>query len=448
MSRSRLRRLAGACAAAAAVAAVSAAPASADFSLSPCGGGAIQGSGATFQTNAHNVWGPNFEVSCFSGAAVSYNSTGSGTGRTRFLNRNFDLAAFSGTDEAPGDNPQGAPRDTVEGIQEGPSGSDNGVLETIPVTASSIAVIVNLPDGCSVETPVGETDPRVRLEKDDVEDIYSGDVDNWGQVPAINDACNVAINRVVRSDSSGTSFEFKKWLETVDDVDNDATDVDWEGLANTSWPDTTVNAGADMPGGQPLANKVANDDASIGYVVLGDGRDAGFQRATTGTDDEYWVPLRSGAPDSTTDPFVDPSEFGVTDSTKGANCDTAEYEQSNGDPVPTTTQSEPDWSRVVGFNSGTLDPVEDTSYSICALTYIMAWRDAADVDEDPAPPQVITEARQRTVRDYLEYILGETGQADALGQDYSILPTGVLGTASSGADRVCWNMTDNGTGCS
>jgi ABC-type phosphate transport system substrate-binding protein len=440
MSRTKLRRLVGACAAAAALVAVSAAPASAaDFSLLPCEGGDIQGSGATFQTNAQNAWSASFGLSC--GPLVTYNSTGSGTGRSRFLNRNFDLAAFAGTDEAPGDAAGAQPRDLVTGIQAGPNGNDDGVLETIPVTASSIAVIVNLPDSCSVETPVSGSDPRAALEKDDVEDIYSGDIDNWGQVPAINDACNVAINRVVRSDSSGTTFEFKKWLETVDDVDGDATNIDWEGLANTSWPDTTVNAGADMPGGQPLANKVANDDASIGYVVLGDGRDAGFQRATTGTDDEYWLPLRSGAPDSTTNPFVDPSESGVTSSTKGANCDQATYVQNNGDPVPTTTQSEPDWSRVVGFNS-------TNGYSICALTYMLAWRDAADVDEDPAPPVVITEAGQRTVRDYLEQIVSDSGQSDALGEDYSVLPSGVLGTARSGVDRVCWMMSDNTTTCS
>jgi ABC-type phosphate transport system substrate-binding protein len=444
MSRSKLRRLTGACAAAAAVAAVSAAPASADFSLPPCGGGAIQGSGATFQTNAHNVWGPNFEIGCIDPgtASISYNSTGSGTGRTRFLQRNFDLAAFAGTDEAPGDASGAAARDLVTGIQAGPSGTDDGVLETIPVTASSIAVIVNLPDSCSVETPVSGSDPRPALEKKDVEDIYSGEVDNWGQVPAINDACNVAINRVVRFDSSGTTFEFKKFLETVDDVDGGA-DTDWEGLANTSWPDTTSNAG--IAGGPALAEKVGTDDGSIGYVVLGDARDASFQRDTTGTDDEYWLALRSGAPNSTDDPFVDPSEAGVTSSTKGANCDSAEYEQNNGDPVPTTTQSEPDWSRVVGFNSS-------SGYSVCALTYILAWRDALDVED---PNSVITESRHRTVRDYLDYILSDAGQQDAVSEDYSALPDGdpvsepnVLGTARDGAARVCWSMDDETTPCS
>jgi ABC-type phosphate transport system substrate-binding protein len=445
MVRSKLRRLAGACSAAAAVAAVSAAPASADFSLPPCGGGEIQGSGATFQTNAHNVWGPNFEIGCTppGTASVGYDSTGSGTGRTRFLNRNFDQAAFAGTDEAPGDASGAAARDLVTGIEAGPSGTDDGVLETIPVTASSIAVIVNLPDGCTVDTPVSGSDPRPALEKNDVENVYAGDVDNWSQLDAVDgtDAdCNVAINRVVRFDSSGTTFEFKKFLETVDAAHGDTTD--WPGLANTAWPDTTVNAG--VAGGPALAEKVATDDGSIGYVVLGDARDEGFQRDTA-TDDTYWLALRSGAPTSTTNPFVDPSEAGVTSSTKGADCDQAEYVQNNGDPFPATTQSEPDWSRVVGFNSS-------NGYSICALTYVLAWRDALDVED---PNSVITESRQRTVRDYLDYILSDAGQADAVSEDYSALPDGdpmsepdVLGTALAGAGRVCWNMDDDTTPCS
>jgi ABC-type phosphate transport system substrate-binding protein len=429
-----LVRLAAACAAAAALGAVSAAPAAADYSLPPCGGGAIQGSGSTVQTNAQSIWGPNFELACVSDATVTYSSTGSGIGRTRFSNRQFDLAAFAGTDEAPGD--------ALFDIEAGPSGTDDGVLETIPVTATAIAVIVNLPDGCGVDIPVSPTDPRPAISKGEVEDIYAGEIENWVQLSALagGDAdCNTSINRVVRSDNSGTTFHFKRFLETVDDVEDDGTNIGWWG-PNQSWPDTTVNPGPAQPGGQPLANKVATEDASIGYVALGDARDAGFQRATTGTDDEYWLPLRSGAPDSTTDPFVDPSEAGVTGSTKGANCDASEYRQSDADPVPTTTQSQPEWRNVVGLNSA-------SGYSICAPTYVLAWRDAADVDEDPAPPQLITEDRQRTVRDYLEYILSDDGQADALSDDYAALPPDLLTTARTGVDRVCWSMLDDTTPC-
>jgi PBP superfamily domain len=283
---------------------------------------------------------------------------------------------------------------------------------------------------------VSGSDPRVRLEKSDVEDIFAAETTNWGDVPAVNDACNVAINRVVRFDSSGTTFEFKKFLETVDSVPDGDPDVNWTGLPNTEWPSDGTTDDAGEAGGQPLANRVAAVDGSIGYVVLGDGRDAGFQRSTTGTDDEYWVPLRSGAAGNTTNDFVDPSEFGVTSSTNGANCDDAQYTVPGGS-LPSTTQSEPEWSRVVGFNS-------TTGYSVCALTYGLAWRDAADVED---PSNVIDEPIARTARDYLEYILTPEGQAAALGEDYSELPTDVLATANTGVDRVCWNMGDDTTSC-
>jgi ABC-type phosphate transport system substrate-binding protein len=433
------KRLVGACAAAAALAAATASPASADFTLSACAGDNMQGSGATFQAVAQSVWSQSgFCDADPTPPTVTYNSTGSGTGRQRFLDRDFAQAAFAGTDEAPAAGTTPA-RDTVGGLQGGTGGTDNGVLETIPVTSSSIAVIVNLPDGCAIDTPVnGVTDPRPALEKQHVEDIFDGEFDNWNQVPALDAAdadCNVAIERVVRFDNSGTTFEFKKFLEEVDAASGGENDTNWPGLANTAWPDTTVNGGT--AGGPAVASKVDADDGSIGYVVLADAR-PNFEDSGMG-DDEYWLPLRAGTdPLSTAGTFADPSSAGGQASEpKGANCDNATYRAAGGGAVPTTTQSEGGWAGVSGHNSA-------TGYSICAITYMLAWRDAADVD----PQTSITQGRQRTVRDYLEYILSAAGQADAQGEDYSALPSGILSTANAGADRVCWNMNDNSTTCS
>jgi ABC-type phosphate transport system substrate-binding protein len=438
MSKGIFKRLVGACAAAAALAAATASPASADFTLSPCAGDDIQGSGATFQAVAQSVWSQSGFCET---PTVTYNSTGSGTGRQRLLDRDFAQAAFAGSDEAPAAGTDPA-RDTVGGLQQGGTmGSDDGVLETIPVTASSITVIVNLPNGCAIDTPVNSvTDPRPALEKQDVEDIFDGEFDNWNQVPALDAAdgdCNVAIERVVRNDNSGTTFEFKKFLEEVDAASGGENDTNWPGLGNTVWPDTTVNPGTS--GGPAVASKVNADDGSIGYVVLADAR-PNFEDAGMG-DDEYWLPLREGTnPLSTAGAFADPASAGPAPQdppVKGANCDNATYLAAGGGAVPTTTQSAGGWAGVEGHNSA-------AGYSICAISYMLVWRDALDVD----PQTSITQGRQRTVRDYLEYILSEDGQAAAQGEDYSALPSGILTTANDGADRVCWNMNDNSTECS
>src|ERR1700741_2402113 len=122
MSSGMFKRLVALCFAAAVVFAVSAAPASAAYSLTTCKGGAMAGSGATFQTNAQTEWPADFNAPYCTllfgvavGPTVSYNSPGSGTGRTRLLNREFDTTSSAATDEAPGKGTTG--NATVRGVE-------------------------------------------------------------------------------------------------------------------------------------------------------------------------------------------------------------------------------------------------------------------------------------------------------------------------------------------
>ncbi len=432
MSRGVLKGLFGLCLAVV-VTAVMAAPASARFTLGTCRGAAITGQGASFQAAAQRAWitdyvtgnaycGPLGETA----AGVTYNSTSSGAARRGFLDRDFAGTAFAATDEAPGST--GAAQDTVDGLERGPSGRDRMVLETIPAAQGAIAVLVNEPRDCTADRPISRgVDTRPAIEKSEVEDIFASTITTWRQIRAFAGTadCTGQIERVVRSDDSGTSFQFKSFLDTVDATTR------WPTLANTAWPDPSRRTPPTTAArGSGVVTEVARDLGSIGYAVLADARPT-FGR-TNLTDPSYWLALREGAATGTgADRYEDPATSGIRGATKGANCRNARYTS-----VPATTQSDDTWPAARGFNS------TGGAYPICNLTYILAWDDP-ELSEDPRRSN--RESIQRSVRDYLEYVTDRAlGQATLAREDYAALPTAVQALAAAGVDRVCWDVPGTG----
>jgi ABC-type phosphate transport system substrate-binding protein len=439
----KFKALLGACLAVAALAAVSAAPASAGFGLAACAGTSpIEGRGATFQTDAHTAWNEIYNAEICAGDEVKYNAagaTGSGAGRSAFMNREFNVASFAGTDEAPtiGATGNAGNNATVFGIEEGPAvlGDHEARLLVIPATSAAIAIIVNTPANCQVVDTVGEgpRPNRATVSKQEIEEVFAaglGKENTWSELGAFSDTdadCKKPIKRIVRKDSSGTTSQFKLWLETVDDHFGDTTN--WDTLAfgaeNTKWPvEGTVNRPANN-GGPEVAKTVednAKHDGSIGYVVLADANpNFGGGEAEGGI---YWLALRTGSPTSTTHKYEDPLA-----GTK-SNCANVTYKKSNGEAAPATVWGRTaDWSTVTGFNT------TEGAYSICSLTYILAWYDGADVTGSGG---LITEGRQRAVHDYVDYITSAEGQE--VPEYYSPLPEGIRKTAEKGADTICWNM--------
>ena len=236
-------------------------PASAAFTSGLCQGDAISGRGASFAASAHNqAFVPNFgSVFCAdagSAPTMAYESTGSGSGRrvvgartngspegdntTGSLSRSF--APRFGMSEEPL-----SPADQANVNKGTDAVGDEGVIRTIPIALGSVAIAVNLPDGCSIaaqpdgtaltagqKTQLSDADTansrRLQLTRTQLETIFNGgsELDTWGELVAwINDGNGTAgqagdmrcqqfpIVKIRRLDDGGTTFVLKDYLSQV-----------------------------------------------------------------------------------------------------------------------------------------------------------------------------------------------------------------------------------------
>ena len=218
-------------------AAIAATPADAAFTTARCQGAAITGQGATFPNVAHNsLWIlSSWPAYCLDvtgtppGLAYNPDATlsGSGAGRRTFGDRsgtgnvfpdNADgsnsrkyVNRFAGTDEVFSTTVQTNINNGSDAI------GDEGTVHTIPIAVGANAVLVNLPDGCSIyRKPTTTTDfatasgvpadnfstaeqrqfsdfgtanlARLALTRAQLEGLFYGSITTWGAlVPWIND---------------------------------------------------------------------------------------------------------------------------------------------------------------------------------------------------------------------------------------------------------------------
>jgi hypothetical protein len=297
-----------------------------------------------------------------------------------------------------------------------------------------------------------------------------------GETP-ITECGKVPIRRIVREDTSGTSFNFKAYLSLLPSAGSpeDGGAKLWKegtvGSTNTAWPlgsasetgvppiaanktsniceNTVVEPNpneichAFSSGGGGLTNAVNKTDGSIGYVDLATARAKGFtiEPKATPADHTYWIPLQPVNP-STTPGTVTPEVFDepTTDSTahfqpalptstRGANCAGADW---RGYPTATSEQPDPtlgNWSNAIATGG--------TAYPVCAITYDLAFDDDAPVyGNTPAE-----EAKARTVKDYLTAVTSQTGQFELAKFDYATLPSVLIDDAQTGVAAIGWNKT-------
>ncbi len=504
----------------------SAPAANAAFTLAPCTGTGITGAGSTFQNSAQNYWrspavfGSSNAPGCGGapGGAppIGYTGGGSGKGLTSFgANggpRPMDSNRFVGTDDPPSPTQQA----NINGGSA--NGTDSGTVHVLPVAGGAATVIVHFPEGCALKDPGssggndnastgGPNDPsgqptgdsaanntlRVHISNATLEKIFEhapGGL-TWGDVvPAAADLTGkptnplnagagsgscaaVPIRRIVRQDTSGTTFTFKNYLSLV------APTFGWTGPTyanpNTVWPQ--VKGGNNTPpqpdgfagnpntcsqsqtegyictgatgGGGPLASAVNATDGSIGYVDLATARSKGFVVSPTSTpsdtaNHQYWVPLQAitGNGSTTNGPYQEPTfspdAHQNGSGASGANCANANYRgipsaasSPNGDP------SEGDWSNAIATGSRSSG---GGAYPVCVLTYELAFDDNATVFRGAGE-----EGQARTVKDYLVNITSNAGQA-LTGTDYATLPLSLTTIAQNGVKAIDWNKAANQTG--
>jgi ABC-type phosphate transport system substrate-binding protein len=416
---------------------------------------------------------------------------------------------FGASDFAPEPKEQAA-------INAGPEGGTSvGKIHVIPVAGAAITVIVNFPEGCQLETPGGTTpasgagsanentttggvnDPtgaatgdsfaegtlRVHIPAKALEEIWEHQITTWGDIPTptghstlgnfmtgtptspqetVTHCGEVPIRRIVRLDTSGTSFNFKAYLSLLPSFGEDGGKKLWKegqvGSSNIAWPlsgatDTGVPpvatsnvcveptneiCHATSSGGGGMTTAVADTDGSIGYVDLATAREKGFTIEPNKNDHTYWIPLQPVNPSTTPgtvesevfdEPTTDPTAHfnpALNTSVRGANCSGADwrgYPTGEGDPTLG------DWSQAIATGG--------TTYPVCAITYDLAFDDDATVYGN-TPKE---EAEARTVKDYLTSVTSDLGQLELAKFDYATLPEALIADAQTGVAAIGWNKS-------
>jgi len=204
-------------------------------SASSCPSGTLNIAGSTAQQNAMSQWIKDYQTKC-SGVTVNYNGNGSGAGFTSFVQKQAD---FAGSDYALSSTQ--APQVTSSGR----CGSGSAV--DIPVVPGAIAVIFNVPGVTSLN-----------LSAKTLAGIYNGTITNWNDpaIKADNASAtlpNLKIQPFMRSDTSGTSYNFSAYLNALGGF----------APANKQFP-STVAQGA--KGSSAVAAKVKSTSGGIGYA--------------------------------------------------------------------------------------------------------------------------------------------------------------------------------------
>jgi len=448
------RRLGVALAGAVTAVAFAAPAAQADFTIPACGGSAIKGVGSSLQNVAQqNYLSVNFGGSegCpgIPSPAVTYNTgfatTGSGAGLRAMgsadgnrESQNFG-ARFGGTDDAPTPTQQAFMNNGADA-----GTADDAKIHIIPIATAAVTAVVNLPDACravGTGAPTGDFDAtsgRVQISNDKLAKAFAGvsGGQTWGDLlPTATGTCATApVRRIVRQDSSGSTYVFKQYL-------NRTSPGTFDTAANTTWPNGPVTATASActvslcsntaSGGGSLRTLLGLTDGGIGYLALSDTR-SGFDKSdalppATSVDDTYFLQLQNNPGGSTTgykDPALDATGW-KTGGTKGSNCVSIPSLTLPAGADPTLG----DWSPT--------NPTGGSGYPACALTWDLAFDDNA-----PAWGKNDTEqAKARTLKDYLTFVVSSVGQAGLLSNDYAPLSPTLLAAAQTGVNAIGWDKS-------
>lgn len=219
-------------------------------SSADCGGkNSVTAEGSTAQQNAIAEFNKVWSQSC-SGKNLSYNPTGSGAGREQFIAGNVD---FAGSDSALKDEQIAAAAERCGG----------NPAWNLPLVFGPIAMAYNVP---GVD--------KLVLNGDTLAKIFQGQIKKWNDpaIAALNSGATLPdtdITPIFRSDSSGTTDNFQKYLEAA---------------SGGAW---TKGDGSEFQGGAGegaqksagVAQAVQATPGAIGYVEKGFADQAGIPYA-------------------------------------------------------------------------------------------------------------------------------------------------------------------------
>ncbi|MDH6180054.1 phosphate transport system substrate-binding protein [Microbacteriaceae bacterium SG_E_30_P1] len=226
--------------------------------------GTIDGSGASSQSAAQEVWVAGFQrANAY--ASVNYDPVGSGAGRTAFLAGGSD---FAGSDSPLNDKELAGEHRTCA---EGTTAID------LPLYISPIAVVFN----------VAGLD-ELRLDGPTLARIFADDVTRWDDPALVElnpgvDLPDAAITAVHRSDDSGTTTNFTEYLDAV-------AATEWGAEPSGTFP---YLSGESALGNSGVVAAVEGGRGTIGYV---DASKAGqLDIASIRVGDDFVQPTADGA---------------------------------------------------------------------------------------------------------------------------------------------------------
>jgi phosphate transport system substrate-binding protein len=325
----------------------------------------LNGAGSTFAAPIYQQWGSTLKSQ---GLTLNYNPVGSGAGQTELAGATVD---FAGSDPAlkPSDRSQ----------MKGP------VLQ-FPVAFGAITVSYNLSGVKS----------GLKLDGPTLAGIFMGKIKNWSDpaIKALNPGMslpNTAVTVVHRSDSSGTTDGFTKFLSAVDPT--------WKAQVG-SGKDVKWPTGTGAKGNSGVAAAVKQTPGAVGYVEQAYALENGFTYAA--------VKNSSGK-------FIVPSI---------ANTSAA----ANGIAVP------------ADLGVSTIDSSGASAYPITSQTFI-------EVYKDPCKDGGTSSSVASGIKKFLTYALGAGQQT--LGSGGSKLPYAPLPSTLVAKDQQALStMTCNGSAIS
>jgi ABC-type phosphate transport system substrate-binding protein len=379
--------------------------------------------------------GGGYAAGCLESAGktqVSYTSTSSGNGLTAFRFNGAGSILNGGTEPEKGfafvgsdDGPNAAQIKNAEEAAGGVASGANPLI--IPVAQTAIAVPIHLPASCSFTAEKG-------LTYTDLNAIFNGKMKKWSEVANLTGAgCTGEITRVVRAEGSGTTFQFKNYLQTLQTGHSGAgpecgvtnwselEEIGAEEKPNISWPTCEISAGnprkavVAKAGGGEVAAFIAANAGTIGYAALPDAKSKGATVAR--------LQDKGGA----TPVYALPEAEGV----ERANCGTRVYTVPTPGRVGESGESV-NWSQVFGASA----EVGGELYPLCTLTYDISWTSYSSAGYTGA--STIAAA----VKKYMNYVLSPEGQAIVNLHYYQKLPSpsgaseNVLGAAQLAASKI------------
>lgn len=212
--------------------------------------GTINAAGSSAQANAMAEWKKAFQSSN-PGVSINYQPSGSGAGIQAFIQ---GTVAFAGSDSALNEE-KGEPA-------QADARCATGKAINLPMVTGPVAVVYNLPgvDG-------------LRLSPKVLSGIFTSKITKWDD-PAIKaenpdvQLPTTAIQAFHRSDESGTSDNFTKFLKATSD---------WPYEAAKAWPAEAKGQGA--KGSDGIAAAVKGTEGAISYVELSYAENSQLQKA-------------------------------------------------------------------------------------------------------------------------------------------------------------------------